>query len=152
VPRTIFDLAAVDPRRKVERAIHEAEVLRLWDALSPGDLIERHPGQRGVATLKAILADQRRGCTVTKQEFEHLFIALLERAHLPRPRMNQLIQARDRTYEADCVWQEQHVIVELDGYAVHGTRRNYESDRERDRILAAHHWITARVTWRQLQD
>ncbi len=152
VPRTIFDLAAVDPRRQVERAIHEAEVLRLWDPLSLNDLIERHPHRRGAATLGAIQADAGRGSTVTKEEIEYLFIALLERAGLPLPRMNQIIRARGRTFEADCVWFDQQVIVELDGYAVHGTRRNYESDRERDRILAAHHWITVRVTWRQLQD
>src|SRR2546429_3379411 len=119
VPRTIFDLAAVDPRRQVERAVHEAEVLRLWDPLSLDDLVERHPRHRGIAALRTILADRLRGSTVTKEEFEHLFIALLERAGLPLPRMSQIIHARGRTFEADCVWFDERAIVELDGYAVH---------------------------------
>jgi len=34
VPRTLLDLAAMLPRRQVERAVNEAEVLQLFDALS----------------------------------------------------------------------------------------------------------------------
>lgn len=41
-------------------------------------------------------------------------------------------------------------MVELDGYAVHGTRRSFETDRERDRLLHAADWRVIRVTWRQL--
>jgi very-short-patch-repair endonuclease len=42
------------------------------------------------------------------------------------------------------------VIVELDGYATHGTRRAFESDRERDRKLAVAGYRSVRVTWWQL--
>jgi very-short-patch-repair endonuclease len=34
---------------------------------------------------------------------------------------------------------------------VHGTRRAFEADRERDRILQAEGWRVARVTWRQMR-
>jgi len=44
------------------------------------------------------------------------------------------------------------VAVELDSRTVHGTRKKFESDRLRDRILIAEGWKTMRVTWRQLQD
>lgn len=50
-PRTVFDLAAVQRPRQVERAFNQMEVLRLTDPLSLPDLIERHPGSRGVAAL-----------------------------------------------------------------------------------------------------
>ena len=53
--------------------------------------------------------------------------------------------------EADCVWPEARVIVELDGRAFHDTATAFEADRARDRALAAHGWIVVRVTWRQLQ-
>jgi very-short-patch-repair endonuclease len=43
-------------------------------------------------------------------------------------------------------------MVELDGYAVHGTRRSFEGDRERDRLLQARGWRVIRLTWRQLRD
>lgn len=50
------------------------------------------------------------------------------------------------------MWRRQRLIVELDGRAVHGTERAFESDRQRDRMLLAEGWRSTRVTWRQLQD
>jgi very-short-patch-repair endonuclease len=44
------------------------------------------------------------------------------------------------------------LVVELDGRASHGTRRAFEKDRERDRLLMAEGWRVVRVTWRQLRD
>ncbi|TMK67232.1 MAG: DUF559 domain-containing protein [Actinobacteria bacterium] len=152
VPRAIFDLAAVEPRRHVERAIHEAEVRRLWDPLSLHDLVERHPNSRGVATLKAILADITRGLAISKQEIQDLLLALLEAAGLPLPLTNQYITLGDTTYEADCAWPQAKLMAELDGRAVHATGRNFESDRGRDRRLAVAGWLVIRITWRQLQD
>jgi very-short-patch-repair endonuclease len=57
-----------------------------------------------------------------------------------------------RFFEADCLWAEERIIVELDGRAVHGTRRAFEQDRERDRLLQSDGWRVVRVTWRQLRD
>ena len=39
----------------MERAIEEAEKLRLDDPLSLADLLARYPGRRGAATIRAIL-------------------------------------------------------------------------------------------------
>src|SRR5215208_5665923 len=53
VPRTLFDLAAVVPQRELERAINEAEVLRLWDELSLDHLLDRYPRHRGNRVVRA---------------------------------------------------------------------------------------------------
>jgi predicted transcriptional regulator of viral defense system len=150
VPRTIFDLATFAPRREVEHAIHEAEVRRLHDPLSLHDLVARYPRHRGVAAVRAILADHHAGSTITKEELERLFIGFLERWDLPLPDTNRPLWLADRWIEPDCAWEPQRVIVELDGYAVHGARRNFESDRARDRGLQAAGWRVIRITWRQL--
>ena len=50
------------------------------------------------------------------------------------------------------MWPEQRLLAELDGRAVHGTDRAFESDRRRDRILLVEGWRSTRVTWRQLRD
>lgn len=47
VARTLLDLAAVVDQRQVERAINEAEVLRLWDEVSLAALVERYPRRAG---------------------------------------------------------------------------------------------------------
>jgi hypothetical protein len=148
VPRTLLDLAAVRPRREVEMAMKEAEVARLWDRLSLPQLVARHPGHRGTHTIRAILESLAAGTEITKEEIVALFLSLIDRGRLPRPELSRYVEGR----ECDCVWWERQVVVELDGYAVHGTRRNFESDRERDRILQAAGWRVIRVTWRQLLD
>ena len=63
-----------------------------------------------------------------------------------------IVAAAGRFFEADCLWPAQRLIVELDGRAVHGTRRAFEGDRERDRLLVGDGWRVVRITWRQLRD
>jgi hypothetical protein len=149
--RTIFDLAAVLSKRELERALHEAEVRRLTDRLSLPDLLARHPGRRGAANLRAVLASKA-PVGVTQNDFEELFVALLDRHGLPRPLLNSTLAVRGRLLKPDCMWREQRLIVELDGGGVHRTARAFESDRQRDRILLAEGWSSLRVTWRQLRD
>ncbi|HVX34264.1 MAG TPA: DUF559 domain-containing protein, partial [Solirubrobacterales bacterium] len=50
------------------------------------------------------------------------------------------------------LWEDRKVAVELDGGGVHGTRRAFEDDRERDRILTAEGYTAARLTWRQIHE
>jgi uncharacterized protein DUF559 len=150
VPRTIFDLAAVAPRRDVEHSIHEAEVRRLHDPLSLHDLIARYPRARGARTLRVVAAEHDAGATITKEDLEELFLAFLEEWRLPLPKTNQPLWLVDRWIRPDCTWDGPRVIVELDGYAAHGTRRNFESDRARDRALQVAGWCVVRITWRQL--
>jgi very-short-patch-repair endonuclease len=149
--RTIFDLAAVVSEREVERAFHEAEVKQLTGRVSLPQLLRRHPGRRGAATVRSILAS-REPVGISQNDFEELFVAFLDEHGLPRPRLNTTLSIRGRFLRPDCMWQEQRLIVELDGRAVHGTERAFESDRQRDRALLAEGWRSTRVTWRQLRD
>ena len=152
VPRTVFDLGTVLGRRQTERALHEAEVLRLADDLSVADLVARYPRRAGVRTAKAVLAARRHGLAVTRSELEEHFLGFLEEAGLPRPEVNVALQVAGSWLEVDCVWRPQRVVVELDGHAFHGTVLAYERDRKRDRLLIAAGWRVVRVTWRQLHD
>ena len=152
VPRTLLDLAAILNRRQLERALNEAEVLRLWDARSVADLLGRRPGARGAAAMRAVLAAREEGATVTRSELEERFLALMDAAGLPKPAVNDLLKVGDRWIEADCVWREQRLVVELDGHAAHATRTAFDRDRARDRALQAAGWRVVRVTWRQLSE
>jgi very-short-patch-repair endonuclease len=70
----------------------------------------------------------------------------------PRPRLNADLSLRGSFFEVDCLWDRERLVVELDGYAVHGTRQMFEGDRRRDRILQAEGWRALRVTWLNLRD
>lgn len=92
--------------------------------------MERHRGRRGIARLRLVLAQlAETGAHVTRSELEDRFLAFLDRAHLPKPETNASVRADGRWFEVDCLRREQGVVVELDGYAVHGTRRAFEADR-----------------------
>jgi very-short-patch-repair endonuclease len=150
--RTLLDLAAVLDARHVEKAINEAEVLRLTNPNSLGDLVERHPRRKGIGALRTVLANRTIGSTIIRSELEDRFVQFLDEGVLPRPKVNTNIKIADRWIEADCVWPDDRLIVELDGHATHATPAAFERDRARDRVLQAAGWRVVRVTWRQLHD
>lgn len=150
VARTLFDLASPQGERELERAMNEAEVRQLTSRISLPRLLERYPRRGGAATLGRLLGSKRPG-GITRNDFEELFVAFLDANGLPRPRLNATLSIRGRFLEPDCIWDEQRLLVELDGRQVHGTRQAFESDRERDRIVLVEGWRSTRVTWRQLQ-
>jgi hypothetical protein len=150
VPRTLLDLAAVLDRRGVERAMNEAEVRRYADRLSLPALLERHPRRRGAATIRAVLAANHIGATVTRSELEERFLRFVSRHGLPPPELNVSLTLRGGFVEADCVWRAQRLIVELDGRTSHATTAAFERDRARDRALHVTGWTVVRITWRQL--
>jgi very-short-patch-repair endonuclease len=152
VSRTLLDLAAVVTAQQLERALNEAEVLRLTDKLSVPDLLARYPRRRGSAVLRALFRDRSAVLGITRSELERRFLAALDGTDLPRPRRNTHVSVRGRFFEADCLWPEQRLIVELDGREAHGTDLAFEKDRERDRLLLVEGWRVTRVTWRQLRD
>jgi very-short-patch-repair endonuclease len=148
VPRTLFDLAALLSPRQLERAINEAEVRHLWDELSLEHLLHRYPRRAGNRTVRAALHARRGGTTITRSELEEAFIELVDKAGLPRPEINALVEG----YEVDAVWRAARLVVELDGRDTHGTAAAFETDRERDRHLVAAGWRPIRVTSRQMSD
>lgn len=150
--RTLLDLAAVVPAHQLERAVNEAEILRLTDELSLADLLARYPRRTGTVALRRILDRARIGASVTRSELEDRLLAFLDRQGLPRPDVNAHLRIAGGIVEVDCLWRERRVIAELDGYATHATRAAFERDRARDRALQAAGWRVIRITWRQLHE
>jgi very-short-patch-repair endonuclease len=150
--RTLLDLAARVSRQHLEQAFNEVEVRRLTDRLSVLDLLKRRPRRQGARALRSILMTDARSRGVTRKELEARFGALLAQTDLPQPRRNVHVAVSGRFFEVDCLWADERLIVELDGRAAHGTKRAFERDRERDRLLVAEGWRVVRVTWRQLME
>ena len=147
VPRTLLDLAAVLPRRRLERAVNEAEVLRLADPLPLADLLDRHRGRRGARALRDAAAAST-APALTRSELERRFASFIAKFDLPPPSTNATLLG----LEVDALWPEQRLVVELDSRTFHDTPRAFEDDRARDRALVAAGYRVVRVTWGQLRD
>lgn len=153
VARTLLDLAEVVDRRRLEIAVEQAEVLRVFDLRAVSAVLARAVGRRGAPLLAAVLAEANGHSTITRSELEERFLALCRAAGLPPPEVNAWVSLEDGTgVEADFVWRDARLIVETDGYGVHGTPRAFERDRLRDQRVVRAGWRPVRFTWRQIVD
>jgi very-short-patch-repair endonuclease len=148
--RTLLDLASCIPLHRLRALVHEVEYRQLTDPVPLSMLVDRYPGRRGLAAVRAILAEGIDGDSRTREELEARFRQFLIERDIPPPRFNHPMAIGSMQLVADCVWIGQRVIVELDGAAAHSRRANFEADRKRDRRLLVAGWRPTRVTWRQL--
>jgi very-short-patch-repair endonuclease len=134
--RTLLDLSRTLSLDALDAALAEALVRKLvtLDDLRP----------RATGNLKRLLAT----AAPTRSELERDFRRMLRRHDLPQPISNGIVEG----YEVDLHWPDLKLVAELDGYAYHGHQRAFESDRERDIVLAAAGWQTVRLTDRQLTE
>jgi hypothetical protein len=150
VARTLLDLAEVVDRRALERAVNEAEVLRLFDLGALEDVLIRAVGRRGAPILRAVLAGYDAEYALTRNELERRFLALCDSAGVLRPSVNAWVALDGGSIEVDFLWRNYKLIVETDGRQAHGTRRAFEHDRRRDQRLLCAGWRVVRFTWRQV--
>jgi very-short-patch-repair endonuclease len=145
--RTLLDLAEVLSLRELERAVEEAQVRNPVRHHELRTQLELSPGRHGAAPLAALL-DRDVRPSLTRSEAERRLLDLLRAAELPPSRVNSHVGR----YEVDFLWLPQRLIVEMDGYRYHASRRAFERDRLRDAELQAAGYRVMRVTWRQVTE
>ena len=143
IPRTLFDMASRG-RAQLERLHREAELKGLVSKAELEFLLACHSGEPGTRALATVLGDPPTGSPLEKR-----FRRFLRRHRLRLPDEVNVVMAWG---EADCVWHDLRLCVELDGYGVHKSRSAFERDRARDRQALAAGWRIVRVTSRQLDD
>jgi hypothetical protein len=149
--RTLLDIAEAGTQREVERAIDRAEQQQILDMRAIDDVLARADGRRGAKLLRAVLAEHRAGSTLTRNDLEEAFLAICRALELLPDGVNIWIPFPDGGgAEADFLYREQRVVVEVDGRDVHTTRRAFHSDRRRDQRLMLLGWRVVRFTWRQV--
>ena len=134
--RTLLDLSRTLSLDAMDAALAEALVRKLvtLDDLQP----------RATGNLKRLLDT----AAPTKSKLERDLRKLLRDHDLPQPISQRHRRGlRGRPALAGAL----KLVAELDGYAYHAHRRAFETDRERDIVLAAAGWQTVRVTDRQLE-
>ena len=143
--RTLLDLAAVLSPRDLNRALEDAERLRIFDLGALRNVLADHPHRPGTPALARALGPLT--CPEpTRSELELLFLDVCEKHGIPRPTVNAPL----RGYEVDFLWRAAGVIVEVDGAATHATRAAFERDRARDADLTAAGYRVLRFTHRRI--
>jgi hypothetical protein len=152
VSRTLLDLAAVVSPRELRYAVTQAEVERRFDLTAMNELLGRSRGRRGVARLRAAIAQHDSREQLTRRELEARFLDLCRKSGLPLPEVNGHLLVSGTSMMPDFLWRDADLIVEADSRKVHGTATAFEADRRRDQILIAAGWTVIRCTWRQVLD
>jgi very-short-patch-repair endonuclease len=148
VPRTLVDLAEVVSPHDLERAVHQCYRLRRFDSEGVAACLARHPGRNGPSRLRALLADHPDGAERSRSWLEVAMLTLCRRHGLPLPRVNVVIEGRERDFH----WPERGLVVEVDGRDEHLTPIAFEDDRRRDRALHLAGYIVLRFTYRDVTD
>jgi very-short-patch-repair endonuclease len=129
--RTLLDVSGNLPVRELDAALTETLASGRTTRAKVLTLLERYPRRPGAGLLRTLLEGTRGG--LTRSDAERRFLSLIRKTPLPRPATNVRVQG----HLVDFHWAEECVVVEVDGFAYHGSRRRFEQDRSRDGDLAA---------------
>jgi hypothetical protein len=147
VARTLLDLAATVQPHRLERALAQAERLRLYDHHAIEDVLAGANGHRGTTPLTKATAREPK---LTRSELEAWFLNLVRAIDLPEPLVNHILSAPDHPrLEVDLCWPQHHLIVELDRWDTHHTKAAFKADRRKDAALQSIGWRVLRFTWHE---
>jgi very-short-patch-repair endonuclease len=145
---TLLDLASVLRPHQLRRAVEESERLELFDLAAVQKALAADPARPGSPALLALLADMKdHGVTRTRSDVEALMLHLCIEHNLPRPQVNRY----DNGCEVDFRWPAERLIVEVDGWQFHRSRRAFITDRARDRAALQTGWRVARFPADEVQ-
>ncbi|MCZ7527271.1 MAG: DUF559 domain-containing protein [Acidimicrobiia bacterium] len=148
VARTLLDLGGVVSSYWLEAALEDALRRGL---VTIAELVARVDdlgvrGRPGVAAVRRVI-EERGDAAPLESALEVRVWRLLRLSGLPLPRRQYPVEAGGASYRLDFAWPHERVAVEADGYAVHGGREAFQSDRVRLTALAGAGWRVLHVTW-----
>ena len=149
VARTLLDLSPVIPAHQLRRAVERAVELDLFHLPDVERVLYDHGGRPGAPALEALLGDLRRhGLTRTRSDLEAAFLQLCLDHGVPRPVINRHVDGR----EMDATWPGSTLVVEIDSWRHHRSRRAFGADRAKDRAALRAGRRTARFTDLEIVD
>lgn len=114
----------------------------------------RHQGRPGIRRISELLTTAEGRVRGEESWLESAFIRLLRAASLPVPRIQVVVtvEAGKEHHRLDGTYDEQALVVEVDGHATHATRRRRQADAERDRHLVARGLRVIRYTYEDVTE
>ncbi len=144
--RTILDLAASAPPRALRRMARQAQVEHRVNVRQLLELLARANGHRGVANLRAAIAD---GPTPTRSELEDIVLDLIDSVTSERPEINARLQLDGETIEPDFLWRARKLVIEADSRRFHDAAIVQADDARKQAMLEADGHRVLRITYEQ---
>jgi very-short-patch-repair endonuclease len=145
-PRTLIDLAGL--RCEIsDEMLASALDTAVCDGLTTIAVIRRYIDDRnlwhspGMGRFKDLLNDREGG--IPASELERIFIRIVDRFGLLRPDRQRVAGK----YRIDFVYELPRVMIEVDGFKGHRSKRAFQRDRERQNRLVLEGWMPLRFTW-----
>jgi hypothetical protein len=120
------------PTREVVRLLEQAERLGLFDLRA----------LQGRPALKAALALLEPEPPRVNSDWERDLIDFCDDHDIPRPALNVVVEG----YAVDAFWPGRKVIVELDSWTFHRSRRAFVEDRRRVAVLQLAGYMVLPIT------
>lgn len=145
--RTLLDAGAVLDADEVAAAVERAVVRGLVSVASLQRVLARSggPGRVGTAALRTAVAE-RLDLGATESPLERRFGRICRSFRLPLPRPQFEVVIGGRRYRLDFAFIPERVVVELDGFAVHGERDVWRADLRRQNALHLDGWLVLRFS------
>jgi hypothetical protein len=131
IERTLLDCAVGEPHARVLALLEAAERRNILDGRTIRAEIDESPGHRGTARLARALAEVADEPPDLRSGLEAAFLALTRGAGLPDPSTNVVVAG----VPVDAYWPQYALVVEVDGWRWHRSRRSFEEDRRRTNRL-----------------
>lgn len=151
---TLLDLAAVATGYELERALDSGLRRDMTDlTLLRERLNERaRSGRNGIRAMRTLLDVRDPDTAPADSGLEVKFVRFVRRFELPTPVPQFVLREDDGAFlaRADFAYPDQRVAVELQSYAHHHDRIQWEKDQRRAGDLNAIGWLMFPVTDRQL--
>jgi very-short-patch-repair endonuclease len=145
---TVIDYAGIADQRQVRLVLEALERRRIYIGRELDELLERTPNRKGARTTRAAIAEIAGPAPWHQSVLEETFHELIRASDLPDYEANVFVEGE----LVDALWRQERVIVELDGFAFHKSRAQFEADRRRDAKLTVAGYKVLRITQQRLQN
>jgi very-short-patch-repair endonuclease len=140
--RTILDLSTMVSDERLCGLLEELERRGLFDVHRLETEMRGGVGHHGIGRLRRALRQVSSTPPTTRSGLERDFLTLVRAAGLPEPSVNVVVVDE----LVDFHWPRQRVIVEVDSWRYHRSRRSFEDDRRRTNRFGLAGQLALRIT------
>lgn len=153
VAETLFDLSRSLDVVRLEGTLDDCLVRRAVDVAELEGVLDRVEGLRlpGTTDFRRVLNGVTSGYVPTASELERMLFRAIDDPRIPAvERQARLEWWTVLPHRVDAVIRAWRLILEADGRTYHTKRKDFERDRHRDNLAAAHGYRVMRFTYRVL--